>query len=93
MHTGFSDCTVTPKMNILEEHVLPFVRKWSIGCGFLGEQGAESIHAYFNKLNHTYCSIPDRVQWLRQEMVEHHLHVSQKNADQPKPLNRRRITL
>ena len=91
---GFSDCTVTPKMHILEEHVLPFVRKWSVGCGFLGEQGAESIHAYFNILNRTYCSIPDRVQRLRQEMVEHHLHVSPKNvAAQPKPLKRRRITL
>ena len=90
----FPDCTVTPKMHILEEHVLPFVRKWSDGCCFLGERGAESIHAYFNKLNRTYCSIPVRVQRLRQEMVEHHLHVSPKNvADQPKPLKHRHITL
>ena len=82
-HTGF-----------LEEHVLPFVRKWSDGCCFLGERGAESIHAYFNKLNRTYCSIPVMVQRLRQEMVEHHLHVSPKNvADQPKPLKCRHITL
>ena len=91
---SFSDCTITPKMHIMEEHVVPFVRKWSVGCGFLGEQGAESIHGYFNKLNRTYCSIPDRVQRLRQEMVEHHLHVSPKNvAAKPKPLKRRRTTL
>ena len=31
--------TVTPKMHILEEHVVPFIRKWKLGLGFYGEQG------------------------------------------------------
>jgi len=34
-----------------------FMRRWGVGCGFLGEQGAESIHAYFNILDHTYVYI------------------------------------
>ena len=57
--------TVLPKMHMLEEHVLPFMRKWRIGCGFLGEQGAESIHKYFNLLERTYSSIPDRLTRLK----------------------------
>ena len=31
--------TVTPKMHILEEHLVPFIQKWKLGCGFYGEQG------------------------------------------------------
>ena len=31
--------TVTPKMHILEEHMVPFLKKWKLGCGFYGEQG------------------------------------------------------
>lgn len=41
---SFPDASVIPKMHILEEHVVRFLRKWGVGCGFLGEQGAESIH-------------------------------------------------
>ena len=83
------ESSVLPKMHILEEHVLPFVQKWRVGCGFLGEQGAESIHAYFNKLNRTYRSIPDRVKRLKLEVVEHFLHISPKNvAAQPPPKHR-----
>ena len=33
--------TVLPKMHILEEHILPFMEKWHVGCGLLSEQGAE----------------------------------------------------
>jgi hypothetical protein len=31
--------TVSPKMHMLEEHMVPFVKKWKLGCGFYGEQG------------------------------------------------------
>jgi len=41
---------VLPKMHILEDHIVPWIRQWQIGFGFMGEQGAESIHAYFNSL-------------------------------------------
>jgi len=66
---------------MLEEHVLPFIQKWKVGCGFLGEQGAESIHVYFNTLNRTYASIPDRLAWLKQKVVEHHLHTTPMNIE------------
>ena len=35
---------------MLEDHILPWIKKWRVGCGMMGEQGAESLHAQFNKL-------------------------------------------
>ena len=71
---NFQHATVLPKMHILEEHVAPWIEKWRVGFGLMGEQGAESIHAYFNSLARTYHSIPDKVERLRAMMREHFLH-------------------
>ena len=35
--------SVTPKMHILEDHVVPFIKKWKLGCGFYGEQGTHTF--------------------------------------------------
>ena len=67
----FSSATVTPKLHMLEEHVQPWVERWGVGFGILSEQGAESIHAYFNSLKRTYSGIPDSLKRLKQMMVEH----------------------
>ena len=76
----FPTATVTPKLHMLEEHVVPWIKRWGVGFGLLGEQGAESIHAYFNSLKRTYSGIPDKLQRLKQIMVEHHLHVAPANT-------------
>jgi len=34
-------------MYMLEEHRVPFMRKWKFSLGFFGEQGGESIHHEF----------------------------------------------
>jgi len=34
---------------MLEEHTVPFLQQWHIGFGFMGEQGAESIHNSIEK--------------------------------------------
>ena len=41
--------SITPKLHMLEDHVVPFLQRWNLGFGFLGEQNAESIHAQFNR--------------------------------------------
>ena len=46
----FPWASVLPKMHMLEEHVVSWLRMWHIGFGMMGEQGAESIHAHFNQL-------------------------------------------
>ena len=56
--TIFPDSSVTPKMHILEEHVVLFIQKWRVGLSMMGEQGAESIYARFNALERTYSLLP-----------------------------------
>ncbi len=72
---SFPDATVTPKLHMLEEHVVPQLRAWSTGFGFLGEQGAESIHAAINRITPSYTNMPDKVERLRGVMIEHHRQV------------------
>ena len=47
---NFATHSVLPKMHFLEVHVVPYLKQWHMGFGFLGEQGVESIHHYFNDL-------------------------------------------
>lgn len=59
---SFPHATVTPKLHMLEDHVCTFLRKWMVGFGFLGEQGAESIHARFNSLRRNFANMPNPTQ-------------------------------
>ena len=68
---NFPHATVLPKMHILEDHVLPWVRRWRLGSGLMGEQGAESIHAHLMKLERVHQGIPDAVDRLKYIMKEH----------------------
>ena len=64
---------------MLEEHVIPWLQKWDVGFGLLGEQGIESIHAHFNSLGRTFKSMPEEVARLRQLMKAHLLHIAPEN--------------
>ena len=55
--TSFPDASITPKMHMLEDHMVPWMRHWHWSLGFHGEQGAESIHNIFNSLERTYSAI------------------------------------
>ena len=66
---AFPESSVIPKMHIMEEHIVPFIQRWKVGCGFLGEQGAESVHKYFNILERTYTCVPDKLARLKQKML------------------------
>ena len=56
--------------------MIPWLKKWHVGFGLLGEQGIESIHAHFNCLGRTYKSIPEEVARLHNLMKEHLLHIA-----------------
>ena len=73
--THFPAATVTPNMHMLEEHTVPFLRRWHIGFGFMGEQGAESIHNAINQLEKHYMNMPNRVKRLEAIVHQHHLAV------------------
>lgn len=74
--SNFQQATITPKLHILDDHVIPFLREWRVGFGFSGEQGAESLHAHIKKICTSYASIPNRVERLKNILKEHHLQVS-----------------
>ena len=72
-------------MHFLEEHVVPWVKKWKIGFGLMGEQGAESVHAYFNGL------VPDPVKRMECTMREHLLHIAPANVAAKPQLKKRKM--
>ena len=51
------DATIPPKLLMMEDHGTDFISKWRFGFGIYGEQGGESVHNEFNKLNRIYCVV------------------------------------
>ena len=66
-------------MHILKSHVVPFLIL-HFGFGFLGEQGIESIHPYFNTFARTYNSVRQPEQKLLLMLKEHMLYVAPINV-------------
>ncbi len=62
---NFPRATVLPKMHILEDHVIPWVKRWRLGSGLMGE------HAHIMKLEGIHQGIPDSVDRLKYIMKEH----------------------
>ena len=88
----FPNATVLPKMHLMEEHMVPFIRKWNVGFGIMGEQGAESIHACFNGIERDYaCKIHSRVDRLKSVVQQNHLKVSPQNVSLLPPIKKRKI--
>ena len=67
----FPHSTVLPIMHITEEHVVPCVKRWRLGSGLMGEQGAESIHAHLMKLGRIHQGILNPVDRLKYIFKEH----------------------
>ena len=60
LDSTFGGIKRTVKMHLLEDHMVDWMSAHQAGCGLMGEQGAESIHAKFNSLARTYSGIKDR---------------------------------
>ncbi len=50
--------TILPKMHLLEDHMAEWLKRFHLGAGFMGEQGAESIHAHLNRLENNLLRNP-----------------------------------
>ena len=59
------------KLHMLEDHVIPFIKKWNVGFGFYGEQGGESVHHEFKKMRATYSNIKCPTERLKYLMTQH----------------------
>ena len=86
---NFPQATITPKIHMLEDHVVEFLKHWKAGLGFLGEQGAESIHARFNSIRRNYSNMPNRVQQLECIMKDHFNQVCPDNIIREPPAKKR----
>lgn len=53
IRSKFKDTSFPPKLHMLGEHVVEFIRKVHFPLGFFGEQGGESIHHEFEQLAST----------------------------------------
>lgn len=79
----FPSATFLPKLHMLEDHLIPWVKRWRVGCGCMGEQGAESLHAAFNNTERAYKNMRDSVDRLLQN---HHFRILPCNEALQPPL-------
>ena len=63
--------SITPKLHMLEKHVVPFIKKWRYAMGLYGEQGGEGIHPEFNNLTRIYCRMRSSTQRVECMIKEH----------------------
>ena len=56
---------ITPKLHLVEHHVVSSIRRFGVSLGLLGEQGGESIHAEFNLLETTFSSVVGELEKLK----------------------------
>ena len=57
----------------------------------MGEQGAESIHSFFNKLGRQYSTTPKSVDRLKLMLNEHLLHIAPVNVAAKPPIKKRKM--
>ena len=84
--------TVTPKLHMLEDHAVSFLKQWGSSFGIYGEQGAESIHAVFNTMKINYRSMRQPQERLKAMLKEHYLNVHPKSTSlKPQPKKRKKM--
>ena len=85
------DATVLQKMHILEEHhTIPWLQRWHLGSGLMGEQEAESIHFHMMRLERTYQGVANEVDRLKYIVKEHLIESAPSLTDlRPQPKRRK----
>ena len=80
---------IGPKLYMLEDHVVNFIRRWGVCIGLYSEQGGEGIHHEFNKMKSRYDNIKNPVDRLRYIMSQH-LLTACPDAQSIKPMQKKR---
>ena len=88
LQSKFPDIRVSPKLLILENHVVPFIRRCGVVSGFYGEQGGESIHKTINAMKHDYSNIKNACERLKYVMCNH-LAATNPNASSKRVLKKK----
>lgn len=87
----FPWATILPKMHIMEDHVIPWLKRFHIGAGLMGEQGAESIHARMMKLERDYRGIKDELDSLKYIVHEQALYTAPSLSALRPPVKKRKL--
>ena len=57
--------TLVPSLDetpdILDEYVIPWLRKWNVGAGLMEEQGAESLHTRLHSFQRNFSGISNEM--------------------------------
>jgi hypothetical protein len=88
--TLFPSATFIPKLHMMEDHIIPWIKSWKIGCGIMVEQGAESLHAAFNTSERAYNNMTDRVERMKVLLKNHLLQIQPANTSLEPPLLKKR---
>ena len=78
---SFPEATILPKMH----HMVPWFRRWHLGFGIMGEQGAESIHAHLMKLERQHEGIANKVERYQQLLESDPYLASLRPSPQKRP--------
>ena len=89
LQTVWPEASVTPKLHMLEVHAVDFLKRWGVGFGLYGKQGAESIRNIFNNLHRTYARMKPNTRRVSSMMNEHLTRVNP-TAKQLRPKIKRR---
>lgn len=77
----FGAATFPPNMHMLEEHLVPFLRKWKFPLGFFGKQGGESIHHKFVGLSTQFIHVKPDTSRLKKMLKEHYIKINPLNRE------------
>ena len=61
---------------MLEEHIVPWVKRWGFGLGFHGEQGGEAIRARINSIRTNMRGFSDDLSILKSVIETHWIQPS-----------------
>ena len=62
---------VTPKLHLLEDHIVLCIRRFGVGLGLLGEQGGEGLHHEMNIVLGKLMNIPNDLDRLKKAVENH----------------------
>ncbi|XP_041479492.1 uncharacterized protein LOC121427243 isoform X2 [Lytechinus variegatus] len=65
--------SISPKLHILEDHIVHQLHKFRVGLGLLNEQGIESMHANFNQLRRRMAGISNSNNRIISMLRAHHM--------------------
>ena len=85
--------SVYPKLHILKEHVVSWIKSHGFGLNLLGEQGIESSHKSINRLKRMCSGVPKETRSLEMIMKRHLAMSHPENTNHMIPSSKRKLKM